>query len=149
LHDELTRRCVATTRDGPCKNYPVIGGTVCRKHGGGAPQTLAAARRALAELREPAIGVLNDFIQSQPTCEHCGRSDNPSVRLRAALQVLNRTGLAETLHVEVDDKRDDQENLTTDELAERARYLLELAAEIRAKELESMNTIEGVVVDTK
>jgi hypothetical protein len=48
--DEL-RRCRATSsRTGlPCNNAAILGGTVCRVHGGSAPQVRAAARRTLAE----------------------------------------------------------------------------------------------------
>lgn len=33
----------------PCKNWPIKGGTVCRNHGGSAPQVRAAANRRLKE----------------------------------------------------------------------------------------------------
>lgn len=55
--------CNGTTRAGkPCGNRPIIGGTVCRMHGGSAPAVKAkaaertqqdAARRALIALGEP------------------------------------------------------------------------------------------------
>ena len=44
-------RCKAQTSrgpGGPCRNYPIYGSTVCRAHGGGAPQVKAAADRRLA-----------------------------------------------------------------------------------------------------
>lgn len=45
-----TRRCSARRSNGqPCKNRPLIGATVCRVHGGSAPQVKAAAARRLAE----------------------------------------------------------------------------------------------------
>lgn len=49
--DSGPARCRGTTkRTGtPCKRYPIPGGTVCKMHGGGAPQVRAKAARNLAE----------------------------------------------------------------------------------------------------
>lgn len=59
-------RCSARRTNGePCKNRPMRGQTVCRKHGGAAPQSKAAAvrrrleveaRAVLAELDVEAVG---------------------------------------------------------------------------------------------
>lgn len=45
------RRCNGTSKQTgkPCQLFPVPGATVCRFHGGGAPQVRAAARRRLAQ----------------------------------------------------------------------------------------------------
>lgn len=44
--------CRATRRDGtPCGAYAIRGGTVCRMHGGAAPQVKAAAARRLFDER--------------------------------------------------------------------------------------------------
>lgn len=44
--------CKAHTKAGkPCKGRPIPGGTVCRYHGGNAPQVLAAGQRRLAAQR--------------------------------------------------------------------------------------------------
>lgn len=44
------RRCTARRSDGePCRGWAIVGGTVCRAHGGAAPQVRAAARRRLLE----------------------------------------------------------------------------------------------------
>lgn len=53
-------KCKSHTRaGGMCGNYPVPGATVCRYHGGSAPQVRAAAARRLAEAAvERRIGVL-------------------------------------------------------------------------------------------
>jgi hypothetical protein len=46
------RRCTARTTAGhPCANNAILGGTVCRKHGGGAPAVKAAAARRVVEAR--------------------------------------------------------------------------------------------------
>src|SRR4051812_45676046 len=46
----VSQRCTArSSRTGkPCKNWAVHGATVCKSHGGRAPQVIAAARRRLA-----------------------------------------------------------------------------------------------------
>ncbi|MFG2544360.1 hypothetical protein ACGFOM_18155 [Streptomyces sp. NPDC048594] len=41
--------CTGKTKRGPCKNPPIKGGTVCKFHGGSAPQVQAAARERLAD----------------------------------------------------------------------------------------------------
>jgi hypothetical protein len=63
--DTVKPKCAARKTNGdPCGNYPVHGATVCRKHGGNAPQVRAAAaeriveqqvRRSLARLDVPAV----------------------------------------------------------------------------------------------
>lgn len=49
------RRCTAQTKHGrgQCKKAPILGGTVCQKHGGGAPQVKAKAAERLADLIDP------------------------------------------------------------------------------------------------
>jgi len=48
--NEDTPRCKGTTRRGlPCTNPPVRGATVCRMHGGGAPQVKAKAAERVAQ----------------------------------------------------------------------------------------------------
>lgn len=46
------RKCSARCSDGsPCGAWAIRGGTVCKVHGGSAPQVRAAAARRLFELR--------------------------------------------------------------------------------------------------
>lgn len=46
----MRRACKAHSRSGkPCKGKPIIGGAVCRMHGGGAPQVLAKAQERIRE----------------------------------------------------------------------------------------------------
>lgn len=91
------QRCTATTRSGkPCSGPAITGGTVCRMHGGSAPQVKAAARERLMALQPLAIQTLNALLQ---------RDEFPTVQLGAARDVLDRTeGKAkETLKMEVED----------------------------------------------
>lgn len=49
--DPTNRKCRGTSKKTgePCGRYAIKGGTVCKSHGGGAPQVRAAAARNLAE----------------------------------------------------------------------------------------------------
>lgn len=76
----------------PCK-YPAIpGGTVCRFHGGAAPQVIAAAAARLEALRTPAIAYLGYLLAQR---------EFPSAGLGAAKDVLDRVDgkAAETVRV--------------------------------------------------
>ena len=79
-----TRRCSARSKQAGrrCKRAPIPGGTVCRMHGGAAPQVQQAARVRLAALVEPAIAQLERLLNS----EHA------AVSLGAAKDVLDRSG---------------------------------------------------------
>jgi len=76
--------CTATSKTSgkPCR-YPAIpGGTVCRFHGGNAPQVRQSAMARLMELQHPAINRLEQLI---------GQDQFPSVSYAASRDVLDRT----------------------------------------------------------
>lgn len=52
---KTVRQCAATAKatGKPCQRRPILGGTVCVKHGGGAPQVKRAAAERLADLIDP------------------------------------------------------------------------------------------------
>lgn len=78
------QRCRARNRAGAqCGNRPIVGGRVCRMHGGAAPQTKRAAAMRLAELEAPAVAQLAKLLLM---------SESDAVRLRAVTVVLDRTG---------------------------------------------------------
>ena len=88
INGETTGRpgqCVATNkkRGDRCQKQAIAGGTVCRFHGGAAPQVKAAAAKRLLALQHPAIDCLSDLI--------AGRKEYPSVAYQAARDVLDRT----------------------------------------------------------
>lgn len=87
---ECTAR-VAETGE-PCGNYAIQGGTVCRMHGGSAPQTKQAAVTRMMELRLRAIGVIEGQIDDPAL--------DPAVRQRAAVIVLDRTGFGPSSKIE-------------------------------------------------
>jgi hypothetical protein len=79
----LSQKCGAhSKRTGKqCGQWAIPGGTVCKWHGGGAPQVKAAADKRLDELRPAAIQYL-DWLLNQ--------KDFPSAGLGAAKDVLDR-----------------------------------------------------------
>lgn len=82
--DPVENRCTATNRQGNrCGKAPIPGGTVCRMHGGGAPQVKAKALERLMALQHPAIDTLA-FLMKQ-------RATFPSTAYAAARDVLDRT----------------------------------------------------------
>lgn len=76
------QKCTATNRQKQrCKRWPIQGGTVCRMHGGAAPQVKAAAERRLADLVPKAVEYY-DWLLSQ--------REFPSAGLGAANAVWDR-----------------------------------------------------------
>ena len=65
----------------PCTQPAILGGTVCRYHGGAAPQVIAAAEARLEALRTPAVAYLGYLL---------GQREYPSAGLGAAKDVLDR-----------------------------------------------------------
>lgn len=93
--DPIRRRCTATNNRGArCRYPPIPGGTVCRFHGGGAPQVKAKAMDRLRALQHPAIDRLAQLID---------QDDFPTVAYAASRDVLDRTlgKPGETLEVTV------------------------------------------------
>lgn len=80
------RRCTATNRKGArCGNAPIMGGTVCRIHGGGAPQVQAvAATKVLEALVGPALVELRGLLRNPKT--------PAPVRMAAVKDILDRNG---------------------------------------------------------
>lgn len=77
--------CKATNRQGNrCGRRPVPGGTVCRQHGGAAPQVQRKAKLRLLELVNPAIATLaREMMQA----------DKSADKQRAANSILDRAGV--------------------------------------------------------
>ena len=83
------RLCTAHRRNGePCRAPAINRATICRVHGGSAPQVKAKAHEVrLADLIGPALMLLRDLIRDE--------GEPAALRLRAAIAVLDRTGYAE------------------------------------------------------
>jgi hypothetical protein len=79
------RRCTRIKRDGDqCGNPPIKGGTVCRMHGGSAPQVKEIAR---ARLLEAADSLMANLLKIAASAE------SEAVRLAAVRDALDRAGL--------------------------------------------------------
>lgn len=90
-------QCTARARSGNrCGQKAILGGTVCRFHGGAAPQVKRRAALRLAELVDPAIGTL---------AREMVKADKSSDRQRAANSILDRAGIARAPSSELDAAR--------------------------------------------
>lgn len=85
--------CRATSKQTgrPCGRKAIPGGTVCRYHGGAAPQVIAKARERLAELVTPAIAALGKQLKNEKF---------PAVALGAAKDILDRNDITGKTKVE-------------------------------------------------
>lgn len=121
------RRCKAKAAGSGerCKRAVSPGSLVCATHGGKAPQVQAKARLRLAELVDPAIGVLAREMVSD--------KNKPGDRIRAAENILDRAGYGRQI---------DNGNV---ELA-RAILVNKLVA-VQAARREEPNVIEGEIIE--
>jgi hypothetical protein len=72
----------------PCQRQAIAGATVCRVHGGAAPQVKEAARLRILALVDPALATMARAVNSK-------RKGEPSaVEISAARDILDRAGLA-------------------------------------------------------
>lgn len=89
-------RCVARSKNTGerCTKPPVPGTTVCRWHGGMAPQTKRKAALRLMELVDPAISTLaREMVNQNATAGE---------RIRAAENILDRTGYPRKTEVDTE-----------------------------------------------
>jgi hypothetical protein len=85
--------CTAKRSNGvACKGQAITGARVCRVHGGSAPQVIAAARRRLLLLIDPALGVLAQAVRVRSRA-NAKKWDPSAQEIAAAREVLNRAGL--------------------------------------------------------
>ncbi len=83
----MKRTCTARRTDGkPCKASAIKGATVCRVHGGSAPQVRAAAQRRLLEAADPAAAELVRLALN---------AESARVRLAAVRDLLDRAGVGD------------------------------------------------------
>lgn len=102
-----------------CQRQAIPGGTVCRYHGGGAPQVQRAAKERLREMLDPALNALAHLVEN---------AENETVRLRAAQDIMDRCGLNMIHKVDANVRVYD----SREELVERAKEIL--AAELTEDE---------------
>lgn len=79
--------CKARRRNGePCRNPPMLGSSVCRMHGGAAPQVKRRAQQRILEASDQAAYRLVQMMQDTKI--------PPAVQLAAARDLLDRAGLS-------------------------------------------------------
>jgi hypothetical protein len=77
-------KCGKKKRNGkPCEAWAIEGGSVCRMHGGGAPQVKRSAALRLAMMVDPALEVLLRTVRQKK---------DKKLAFAAAQDVLNRNG---------------------------------------------------------
>jgi len=87
--------CTARRKSGqPCRNYALRGGTVCRMHGGAAPQVRRAAAVRILMASDLAAARLVAMMQD--------KSLPAVVQLAAARDLLDRAGLTSKQEIAVD-----------------------------------------------
>jgi hypothetical protein len=87
--------CKARRRNGePCKNPPMNGSTVCRMHGGAAPQVRRRAQQRILEASDKAAYRLVQMMQDKTV--------PPAVQLAAARDLLDRANVVGTQQVNVE-----------------------------------------------
>jgi hypothetical protein len=81
-------QCKAHRKNGErCKNPPIRGAEVCRYHGGGSKFARDKANERLLEMVMPALNRIRRIILNPKTSDE--------VALKAAREILNRTGFSE------------------------------------------------------
>lgn len=87
-------KCTAHRTDGhPCQAKAIKGGTVCRVHGGSAPQVKAKAMQRLLQAADPAAAQLVELAL---------RGGTESVKLQAIRDLLDRAGLQAAQKIEAE-----------------------------------------------
>lgn len=85
--------CTAHRQDGhPCKAQSIRGGTVCRVHGGAAPQVRQAANLRLLQALDPAAGELVRIALN-------GKTERD--RITAIKELFERAGFGEPKRLEI------------------------------------------------
>ncbi|MEV8265642.1 HGGxSTG domain-containing protein [Microbacterium sp. NPDC077057] len=86
--------CTASRRNGePCLNYAIKGATVCRMHGGSAPQVRRAAQVRILMASDLAAKKMVELMSNPKVDDR--------VKLAAAKDLLDRANLAGTQNIEV------------------------------------------------
>jgi hypothetical protein len=134
----------------PCKRAPAHGMLHCNFHGGEALSGKIKAELAMAVLRLPAIEVFVKIIEQfhlRPECPTCGGTladlDAQKVAMKAAVAVLDRTGLGPRAVLELVPQNDgglDFNQLLPEERGE----LLAAISQVKAIKVKLRNRLIGM-----
>ena len=98
-HPQWKQQCVRVRKNGErCLRYAIRGSTVCYSHGGAAPLTREKARQRIEQARNSVLHLVDPALLR---LEEMLYSDRDGVSLRAALEILDRVGLARPSQHEV------------------------------------------------
>lgn len=104
----MAQQCSARskTSGNQCRKDAVAGATVCRIHGGAAPQVVAAARIRLMEAADPAAALLvrqmaGKLVNAKGKLLPPEQQPDDNTRQKAALAILDRAGLKPTDRLEI------------------------------------------------
>lgn len=88
-------KCIGRKKDGtPCRRSPIKGATVCRAHGGAAPQVQRKAQERIAHASDVAVLQILALMQAP---------DTPApVKLAAAKDLLDRANISGRTTIEVE-----------------------------------------------
>ena len=119
-----------------CRKHAINGASVCRTHGGAAPQVKRKAQERLAILVDPAIEEMGKLLNSE----------NPAVVLATVKDILDRNGLKPIKQIEQTnyDVNDVQflECLTDEELDDLIRIQRKIAEYASTVPVEPVTTQE-------
>ena len=106
------RRCTAKAKQtgNRCKRAAIIGGTVCKIHGGGSPKVINKARQRIMEAADPAAARMVELIDS----------DDERISLAASKDLMDRAGHKAPTEVKIESV-DDAARIVRDELERRDR----------------------------
>lgn len=155
-------QCQHVKDDGEqCERWATRGHTVCKFHGSNNPPAIAAARRAMAFARMPAIEALYSIVEQflGKTCAACGYPsgdfDAQRTTIRAAQIILDRTemGPRSILEVRQTDGQDfDVRHLLPAERAELHGLMAQFRdfkARVKARQLAAPSPTGGPVPVTE
>ena len=93
------RRCTAQSRQSGtrCKNASILGGRICRFHGGASPQVIKKAAERLLALEHPAIDVFRRVLEADEA-----HPEHRALAIRVAESVLDRTGHKQPKKLEIE-----------------------------------------------
>ena len=93
------RRCSARSRQSGkrCKNSSILGGRICRFHGGAAPHVQQKAAERLLALEHPALDVFKRVLEDDEA-----HPEHRALAIRVAESVLDRTGHKQPKKLEIE-----------------------------------------------
>lgn len=120
--DRMKVFCSATSKQTGkgCRNSPIPGGTVCRFHGGAAPQVKDKARQRLEALLNKAIDQVAEALEAEQLLvskegDVVDRVPAYRIRLRAAKEVLDRVGPSAKAELEISGGMELRVNVSIDD----------------------------------